>query len=248
MSFSLESTKKEYNEKSVLETYKEYAEYGLWKSEKCVIKKYFNKADKILDIGCGAGRTTIGLYEMGYKNIIGLDIAEGMIEVAKQLAKERKLPVEFVVGNALELPYEDNSFDRVLFSYNGIMCIPKVKNREKVLSEIYRVLKPGGIFVFTAHDNEDESSKKYEKVWAEEMAKWERGEQDPNLEVFGDIIAESGNEGKVFIHISTLSECKNFIATQAFKILYTEMRRKIAKVPKYEENNFGECRLFVVQK
>ena len=244
----LQSTVREYNDKNVLRTYTEYAGYGLWQSEKVLAGKFFKATDAILDIGCGAGRTTVGLHKMGFKNIIGLDLSVGMIAAAKGLAKLNGLDIEFVTGNALDLPFPDNSFDKALFSYNGIMCIPKVKNRKKAFSEIYRVLKPGGIFIFTAHDNEDESSKKYVAFWAEEKAKWERGEQDKSLEIFGDLIANGGKEGSNFIHISTLTEAKEFIATQPFKLLYTEMRRNIAAVPEYEADNFGECRFFAVRK
>ena len=51
-------------EKTVSDYTKAVKEIGLWESEKMMIKRYFNPEDRILDIGCGAGRTTIGLTSL----------------------------------------------------------------------------------------------------------------------------------------------------------------------------------------
>ena len=70
-----------YNENEMINYYTDIVHnIGLFKCEKILFEKYLNFQDKILDIGCGAGRTTIPLYNMGYKDIIGLDIAEEMIK------------------------------------------------------------------------------------------------------------------------------------------------------------------------
>ena len=58
---------------------------GLWKSEEYIFNKYFKKDKMILDIGCGTGRTTFGLYEMGYTNIVGLDLSEDMLTEARKI-------------------------------------------------------------------------------------------------------------------------------------------------------------------
>lgn len=64
MNKNLEYTKKEYNQESNIKRYTESIdEVGLWESEKIVFNKYINFNDKILDLGCGAGRTTINLYK-----------------------------------------------------------------------------------------------------------------------------------------------------------------------------------------
>ena len=77
-------------EKTVSDYAKAVREIGLWESEKIMIKKYFNLESRILDIGCGAGRTTIGLYKLGYHLIEGLDLSEAMIAQARRISKELK--------------------------------------------------------------------------------------------------------------------------------------------------------------
>lgn len=94
---------------------------------------------RLLDIGCGSGQTAIPASRMGHK-VTGLDIAENLIEHADEVAKLEGLDARFDVGDAENLPYEDNSYD-VVISMIGAMFAPRP---EKVVSEIARVLRPGG--------------------------------------------------------------------------------------------------------
>ncbi len=146
---TIDDIRKSYSGKTIVENYGKYAlEIGLWRSEEIMTCKYFKKAGLILDIGCGAGRTTIGLYQLGFNSITGIDISPGMVRKARRITKALNLPIIFLTGNVLSLPFQDNSFDGALFSFNGIMQIPGEKSRIAAMSEIRRVLKHKGILYF----------------------------------------------------------------------------------------------------
>ena len=126
---------------------KEYNVSGLTNVENLLIKKYFKKKGKILDIGCGAGRTTVPLAKMGY-DVVGIDYSKKMIGFAK-----KKYPnILFNVMNASELKYKESTFDYILFSFNGLDCIASESKRFQCIKEMRRVLKKGGILLFSTHN------------------------------------------------------------------------------------------------
>lgn len=189
-----------YNEKEMINYYTDIVHtIGLLKCEKILFDKYLNFQDKILDIGCGAGRTTIPLYNIGYKNIIGLDIAEEMINSARSLNNN----INFDIGDATKLQYESETFDKAVFSFNGLMLIPRKESRVRALKEISRVLKKGGYFIFSTPylDNKLES-----KFWTSEKYKWNQGIYDRRLYEFGDLLMDDLDIENIFIHIPKISE------------------------------------------
>ncbi len=103
------------------------------------------RPEKILDIATGTGDFAIMLAEIKPEKIVGLDISKGMLEVGKQKVKQKGLEnlIEMVLGDSENLPFEDNSFDAVTVGFG----VRNFENLDKGLQEIYRVLKPGGIFV-----------------------------------------------------------------------------------------------------
>ncbi|NAS29580.1 bifunctional demethylmenaquinone methyltransferase/2-methoxy-6-polyprenyl-1,4-benzoquinol methylase UbiE [Flavobacteriaceae bacterium R38] len=103
------------------------------------------KPDSILDIATGTGDLAINLVKTGAKKIVGLDISPGMLEVGKQKVIDAKLNnvISMIIGDSEQLPFEENTFDAVTVAFG----VRNFENLEKGLSEIYKVLKPGGTFV-----------------------------------------------------------------------------------------------------
>lgn len=99
-----------------------------------------NKAD-FLDLGCGLGRHTILFAKNGF-NTSALDISENAIERAKKWAKDENLSVKFALGDMIDLPYKDNSFDCILC--RNVMSHTNTAGIKQIISEIKRILKNDG--------------------------------------------------------------------------------------------------------
>ncbi|MHA1314120.1 MAG: class I SAM-dependent methyltransferase [Candidatus Helarchaeota archaeon] len=101
------------------------------------------RGKKILEYGCGSGSLAIPLAFIG-KKIIGIDISESGIEVAKKQKRENNLNnIDFFVMDAEEMSFDDNSFDVVCGT--GILHHLNIKN---AIKEIKRILKSDGTAIF----------------------------------------------------------------------------------------------------
>ena len=101
--------------------------------------------ETVLDIATGTGDLVILMAKTSAKKIIGLDISEGMLEVGRKKIEKANLSqrIEMVLGDSESMPYPDNYFDAITVSFG----IRNFETLEKGLTEIYRVLKPNGLFV-----------------------------------------------------------------------------------------------------
>ncbi|RZJ75099.1 MAG: bifunctional demethylmenaquinone methyltransferase/2-methoxy-6-polyprenyl-1,4-benzoquinol methylase UbiE [Flavobacterium sp.] len=116
------------------------------KWRKKVLKMVASKnPDRILDIATGTGDLAILMTQTGAKEIIGLDISEGMLEVGRKKISEKKLDsrISMVLGDSESLPFTDNYFDAITVAFG----VRNFETLEKGLAEILRVLRPGGIFI-----------------------------------------------------------------------------------------------------
>lgn len=137
-----------YAEREVVEAYAELNDHGLVDAEAEIIGRYFTRTDAaVLDLGCGAGRTTRPLADRGY-DVVAVDVSEPMVREAQSHAPG----ASFAAGDATELGFRDEAFDYALFSFNGIDLLHPAAERHAALREIYRVLEPGGIFAFSARN------------------------------------------------------------------------------------------------
>jgi ubiquinone/menaquinone biosynthesis C-methylase UbiE len=103
-------------------------------------------AARVLEVGCGAGRTTLKLAELGY-HVSALDFAPNMLTTARANCGSgpRRYPVSFLAGDAEQLPIQSSSADLIVMM--GV--IGYLTNWRQSLHELFRVLKPGGYLVIT---------------------------------------------------------------------------------------------------
>lgn len=121
------------------------------------------KGSVLLDFGCGAGGITLHLVERhGVRHAMGFDVELPVIEVARARASRRGLSdcATFIHSAPGRLPFCDRSFD-VVFSKDALLHVP---DKDALFAEIFRVLKPGGVFAASnwmiAHDGEQSAEMK----------------------------------------------------------------------------------------
>ena len=106
--------------------------------------------ESMLDIGVGTGRTTLH-YAPLFKKYIGIDYSKRMVEASKKrFSLSPEFSFEYCDATNMSM-FEDNSFDFILFSFNGIDCV-SYEERLKILKEIKRIGKADSFFAFSTHN------------------------------------------------------------------------------------------------
>lgn len=121
------------------------------KIRKIINLSYIKEGAKILDIGTGTGILISYLLEKYPKEIVALDIAENMIEVAKSKYKEENL--RFVVNDILD--FTEGDFDYI-FIYSAY---PHFPNKDKLINHLSKLLKSGGKLIIAHSDSKEKINK-----------------------------------------------------------------------------------------
>ena len=142
------------NAYAALSLVRHYAQLGaLQPAEQTVLNLLHDRLPgmKMLDIGVGGGRTTKHFAAI-VADYIGIDYSAGMIAACQKRFATTAQATVFEVCDARDLSrFQDNAFDFILFSFNGIDSLSHV-DRLKVFQEVSRVGKPGGYFCFSSHN------------------------------------------------------------------------------------------------
>lgn len=184
----------------------------LWPELADSFQGFIKEEDKILDIGCGNGRL-LDLFRGKKMSYIGIDNSEGQIKEAKA-----KYPEEnFLVADALNLPFDNNIFDKV-FSVAVFHEIPSSEFRRKFLKEIKRVLKENGLLFLTVWDLRFQLSLilKYSflKIIGRSKLDWK------------DVFIPWGDKAQRYYHIFSQGEIIKLVKKAGFGIIKTGITKK----------------------
>ena len=107
------------------------------------LSQHLSPGSRILDLGCGYGRVLGLLFDHGYRNLIGFDPAPAMIT----MARARFPGIEFEEFSSVpHLPLSDASVDATIL-FSVLTCVPTDEGQRAIVSEVHRVLKPGGTLI-----------------------------------------------------------------------------------------------------
>lgn len=97
-----------------------------------------------IDIGCGEGHNTRLIARRGAR-LVGIDISDVFIRYAIEEERKEPLGIHFHIASAVDIPFPDSGFDFAV----AVMSLMDLPDTEKVLAEVFRIIKPGGFLQFS---------------------------------------------------------------------------------------------------
>ena len=224
---------------------KSYTTVGLFSAEEKIVDQFFKSESTVLDLGCGAGRTSIALTKKGYR-VTAFDLIPEMVDSAKRQAADNHVDIDFRVMDAVHMNFEPESYDHVLFSFNGLEQIPGRMTREKVLRNCFEVLRPGGCFVFTTRSGLALTGRR-SLGWG-----WVALQYLQQRLIKGNMKWEFGDKVRNGYYLNYINpfQCKSVASNLGFKILYFNSEKNIlkGKSPNFFTNFSNDIRLYYVLK
>jgi ubiquinone/menaquinone biosynthesis C-methylase UbiE len=96
--------------------------------------------ERVLDVACGHGNVALAAARRTWEPVVGLDYVPELLERGRERAAAERFEIEFVEGDAQEMPFDGESFDAVLSTF-GVMFAP---DQQRAADELLRVCRPGG--------------------------------------------------------------------------------------------------------
>lgn len=120
---------------------------GLKPDERALIERYLDPAGSTLEAGSGGGRILGEMRGLGFTSLTGFDFVPELVAEAR--AAHPSGEISFDVADATHLTYPDESFDQVIYLQQLLSSLESPGDRDRVAREAFRVLRPGGVALFS---------------------------------------------------------------------------------------------------
>jgi len=226
---------------------------GLWESERLMLGRFLPELSAdIVEAGCGAGRVTVGLWNLGYRRICAFDFAAELLDQARSLAAEQAIRgIAFHHADATRVDAAalgrapGARFGAALFLFNGLMQIPGRPNRRRALRRLHALCRPGSPLLFTTHDRDYAPAEAAR--WQAEARAWAAGRRDPRLRDFGDRHFQDAS-GPVFIHIPDRAEILADLEATGWEPAFDAMRSQLAAEKAAVFDFSDDCRFWAATR
>lgn len=201
--------------------------YLPWLEIKQKIQKYVKNGNNILDLGCGNGRLLKSLSNSNLNNLtyLGFDNNKILITKAREIKIKDSFKVKFVYDDILNLnSLETNSFD-IIFIIAVLNHFPTLELRHQILTNIYRILKPGGKLIMTNWNLWNFNNKK--SVWYKDI--FNKNSKFGSLKL-KDIITMWQNKYPLYYYAFYKKELEKELISAQFKVLENYYVKKGKKV------------------
>lgn len=167
----------------------------------------------IVDVGCGVGRHTVYLGGLGFK-MAGMDLSPRGVQKTQEACAERQIAFDGRVADMTALPWESNTFDAAIST--SVVCHHRYSDMVKTIDEVWRVLKPGGLFLV---DFLHKNTLSYQRV-REQAAAGQISEVEPDT--FVDESPEPDKMDDAFLPHHYCDEAEVRELLRAFEIIRLE--------------------------
>lgn len=195
-----------------------FSENSLFRFDLEVLNRHLAEPGVLVDLGCGPGRLLIPFARRGF-HCIGIDLSADMLRLARHRAEAEGLAVRTVQANLVELDRVDelreNCADYCICMFSTIAMIDGHENRQRVLAEARRLLKPGGRFAVHVHNVWNLLFDPQARKWL--MRNWLRARLG-RCE-FGDRVATYRGIPRMLLHFYSGRELRRCLRQEGFRIV-----------------------------
>lgn len=205
----------------------------LLSAEKQLIKTYLKPDLATVEAGTNGGRILLNMQALGFKNLAGFDYVPELIDRAIERNPDRS--IDFQVQDAVGLDYSDASFDQIIYLQQIICLIENQQDRLKAVQESYRILKPGGIGLFSFLSFESRSSKLIYSIYLKyiKLIRKLRGDERSSQDLPWLMLGGKFNFGAIldrapYTYWYRVSEAYDLLKSAGFEILSLGSEQQIS--------------------